>query len=168
MITMYNVVSADGFISRIDRSEDFIPDEMWPEFLDICKKHGAIIMGRKTYDTIQKYSESLLSSFEDLKVKKIIVSRDENFHPKEGYLLARSPKEACSLAENALMSSGPTLNTSMLNEGLIQTVILEKLPVKIEEGFKLFEEGVKPQMNLLSEEKKEGGREREVYTVSYL
>lgn len=167
MITMFNTVSADGFISRMDRSADFIPDQMWPEFLDMCRQYDSIIIGRKTYDTFQGYDESLVHAFEDLSIRKIVVSRDDNFHPKAGYVVARSPKEACDSAGNALMCSGPTLNTSALDDCLVDKIVLEKLPIKLVDGYKMFEEGTEAHLTLLSEEKKAGGRQRETYSVSY-
>ncbi len=178
MITLYNVVSADGFISKIDHSEDFIPDEMWNEFLDMCREYGAVIVGRKTYDAIQKYDGYLVEAFEALPVKRVVVSRDANFEPKSGYVVARSPKEAYEKAAEAaiktnskgekevLLSSGPTLNTSIVKEGLIDKIILEKLPVRIGEGYKVFdEEEIKPELKLISKEDKGEGRERCVYSI---
>lgn len=177
MITLYNVVSADGFILKIDRSEDFIPDEMWVEFLRMCSEYGNLIIGRKTYDTLQKYDGNLLMDLETLPIKKVVVSRDEKFAPKTGYVLARSPKEAYELVKNekgeALLSSGPTINTSMVKENLITKVILEKLPVRIGEGdatprnLTMFdEEDIKVELTLVSKEDKGGGRERCEYTIA--
>lgn len=181
MITMYNVVSADGFISKLDRSEDFIPDEMWEEFLSLCQEYGSVIMGRKTYDAVQKYDSSLVMKFEALHIKRVVVSRDANFEPKNGYVVARSPKEAYMKATEALtkmnkrgekevlLCSGPTLNTSILKEGMIDTVILEKLPVRLGDGLKPFDEDeVKSELKLISKEDKGGGRERCIYSVAYI
>ena len=53
MITLYNVISADGFIARLDGDEDFIPDDLWPHTLEFFKKYDALVMGRKTYDAMQ-------------------------------------------------------------------------------------------------------------------
>ena len=32
MLTLYNVISSDGFIARNDDSEDFILDNLWKNF----------------------------------------------------------------------------------------------------------------------------------------
>lgn len=72
MVTLYNVISADGFIARKDGSEDFIPDNLWQNFLSLCKEYGTLIIGRKTYDTIQAYDQELLGPFEALLIRKII------------------------------------------------------------------------------------------------
>ena len=38
MITLYNVISADGYITERDGSEDFIPDSVFDDFIDLCKE----------------------------------------------------------------------------------------------------------------------------------
>ena len=50
MVTLYNVVSSDGYIAREDGSEDFIPDELWPLTLEVFKKFDVLVMGRKPYE----------------------------------------------------------------------------------------------------------------------
>jgi len=175
MITTYNVVSEDGYISRIDHSEDFIPDEAWPRFLDLCREYGVVAMGRKTYETIQGYEPHLRNSFNALPVSKIVLSRDEKFTAIEGagYEVAHSTDEACKLflkheldaAKGVLVTSGPTLNTSLLRDGLIDMMIVDKLPVRLGEGLKIFEEGAEPEMELVSKKELGEGAERCLYSI---
>jgi len=139
MVTLYNVISSDGFIARKDGSEDFIPDNLWPNFLFLCKEYGTLIMGRKTYDTIQGYDKKSLDQFETLPIRKIVVSSNRNFHPKEEYIVAHSPTDAVALAPNALVSSGPTLNNFLLKNHLVKKIILHEVPTSIGEGIKPFD-----------------------------
>lgn len=139
MFTLYNVISADGFIAIADGSEDFIPDEMWIGFTDICKQYGSFITGRKTYDAIQKYDDKLISTLEELPIKKIVISNDKEFKPKDGYLVARSLGEAIALEPDGLVSSGPTLNNSILKNGLAGKILLKKLPVRVGKGIPAFD-----------------------------
>lgn len=138
MVTLYNVTSKDGYIARLDGSEDFIPDELWNDFIDMCKKNDTVVIGRKTYQTIQNYSEQMIKKFEDLNIKRVVVTRDINFTVKPSYIITHSPKEAFTLGRNILLSSGPTLNTSVLELGLIDKVILNILPLEIGSGIKVF------------------------------
>lgn len=138
MVTLFNIISSDGYIARENGSEDFIPDELWPEFLKVCEKYDALIMGRKTYDAIQKYDKELLKPFQKLKIKKIIITRQRDFVPKAGYVVAHSPKDALSLEINNLVSSGPTLNSYLIKNGVVDKIILYKLPVTIGAGIKPF------------------------------
>ncbi|MEK7661987.1 MAG: hypothetical protein AAB355_00585 [Patescibacteria group bacterium] len=143
MLTLYNVISADGFIARKDGSEDFIPDNLWPNFLNLCRKYGVLIMGRKTYETIQNYEEEPLRQFEELPIKKIVISDNRDFHPKEGYIVAHSPEDALVSAPDALVSSGTTLNDYLLKHRMVEKIILHEVPISIGEGIKPFDrEGI--------------------------
>jgi dihydrofolate reductase len=105
------------------------------------QKHGALVMGRKTYDAIQKYGKALIDLFEKLNIKKIIVSGDKEFCPKSEYIIARTPKDAISSSSenNVLVSSGPTLNMELLKNGLVDRVILYVLPIAIGDGIEPFD-----------------------------
>jgi len=142
MFTLYNVISADGFIAIADGSEGFIPDQMWVGFIDLCKQYGSFITGRKTYDAIQKYDEELLKTLEDLPIKRIVVSSDTRFKPKKEYAVVRSLKEAMDIAPNGLVSSGPILNNSILKAGLVDKIILRKLPVRVGNGIPAFDKNL--------------------------
>jgi dihydrofolate reductase len=139
MFTLYNVISLDGYMADNNGSEDFIPNEMWVGFINLCKKYGSFITGRKTYEAIQKYDDELLRTLEELSIKKIVVSNDKEFKPRKGYIVAHSLQEAFSLAPNGLVSSGPTLNNSILKAGLADKIILRKLPVRVGRGIPAFD-----------------------------
>ena len=163
MVTLYNAVSEDGFIARKDGSEDFIPDEVWVDFLGLCKMYDSLVMGRKTYETIQAYPEEMVKEFESLNIKKIVVTKDEKFNVKSGYIIASSPKEAISNGINILLSSGPTLNASVLSQGLVDRVMLNVIPEKIGDGIKQFE--IEPGLVLESEQDMGGGRKLSTYKL---
>lgn len=164
MVTSYNVISSDGFIATPDGSEDFIPDEVWDDFMDVCRNYDTVVMGRKTYETIQAYPIYMVKDFEDLNIKKIIVTSNDKFIPKYGYLIAHSPKDAFLEGQHILLTSGPTLNSSALSEGLIDTVILNILPEKIGSGIKVFD--TNPRLTLLSTVNKPGNRKLCTYSIS--
>lgn len=145
MVTLYNVISADGFIARKDGSEDFIPDNLWQNFLSLCKEYGTLIIGRKTYDTIQAYDQELLGPFEALLIRKIIVSGNKDFSSKDGYIIATTPEEAVALAPDALVSSGPTLNNYLIKHHLVEEVILHEVPISIGDGIEPFDRASLPE-----------------------
>ena len=142
MFTLYNVISSDGFIARKDGSEDFIPDNLWGNFLDLCVKYGTLVMGRKTYNTIQRYEKEPVRLLEELPIKKIVISGDSDFRPKEGYVVVRSPEEAFAIAPDGLVSSGPTLNNFLLKNGLVGKIILHEVPEAIGEGIRPFDDDI--------------------------
>src|SRR3989344_5671834 len=131
MVTLYNVVSSDGFIARNDGSEDFIPDILWQNFLNLCREYGTLIMGRKTYDAIQNYDNEPLQLFEELPIRRIVISGNKDFHPKRAYVVVHSPEAALALAPDALVCSGPTLNKFLLKNGLVKKIILHEVPTSI-------------------------------------
>ncbi|MFA6094724.1 MAG: dihydrofolate reductase family protein [Candidatus Paceibacterota bacterium] len=156
MLTTYNVVSQDGYIARKDGSEDFIPDELWGDFLAVCKKYGVVVMGRITYETIQAYPTEMVENFESSDIKKVVITKNSQFVPKPGYFALHSLEEVLSLGDNILLSSGPSLNTHALEQGLIDKVIQNVLPEKIGGGIKVF--NGETCLELVSEECKADGR----------
>ncbi len=169
MLTLYNVISPDGFIAAKDGNEDFIPDEVWSDFLELCAKYDGVIIGKNTYRTIQSFGKDLVEPFEKLSIPKVIVTRDKNFKPKKGYAVMNSLREAAALHPNMLLSSGPKLNTAFLKEKLIDRVILNKLPVKIGDGIPQFEKSVSFRITPLPELdiNKGNGRTLAFYKIMY-
>ncbi len=138
-MTLYNVVSSDGFIARPNGREDFIPDVLWENFLSLCSKYETLVIGRRTYETIQQYDKKLLIPFENLTIKKIIVTRNWKFQAKPGYLIVHSPQDAILASQNILVSSGPTLNDFLLQKGLVDKIIFHEVPIMIGNGIKAFD-----------------------------
>jgi dihydrofolate reductase len=151
MITCYNVISSDGYITRKDGSEDFIPDQLWPETLKIFVRFDVLVIGRKTYDAIQNYDEELLKSFEKLDIKKVVVTRDKNFQPKSGYTTVCVPEDVLRVGKNILISSGPTLNNYFLEKKLVDNIIFHQLPVSIGDGIRPFNTEIEKRFTLVSE-----------------
>ena len=139
MVTLYNVVSRDGYIADKDGGEDFIPDSYWPYSLNALKGYDCILMGRKTYDAIQNYGEELTKSFEDLPVKKIIVTRNKNFHPKNGYEIVHTPEDIINSNLNIVVTSGPNLNNYLLQKKLVDKIIYHEVPGSIGSGIKPYD-----------------------------
>jgi dihydrofolate reductase len=142
MVTLYNVTSADGFIADKVGKEDFIPDKFWDVFVELCKQYDVVVMGRKTYEAIQKYDHSL-ESFEKLPIKRVVVSRNSEFQPIQNYLKVNSLREAIKMGKNVLISSGPTLNNAAFAENFVDKVLLRVLPVSIGEGIPAFDKQFK-------------------------
>ena len=151
MITCYNVISSDGYITRKDGSEDFIPDQLWPETLKIIEKFGVLVMGRKTYDAIQNYDEEPLELFEKLNIKKVVVTRDKNFQPKSEYTTVYAPEDVLRVGKDILVLSGPTLNNYFLEKKLVDNIIFHQLPVLIGDGIRPFNIEIEKRFTLISE-----------------
>ena len=151
MVTLYNVISFDGYIARKDDSEDFIPDELWSTTLNIFKKSDVLVMGRKTYCAVQNYDEKLLNPFERLDIKKVIVTRNKNLIHKPGYVIINTPEDAIHMGENVLILSGPNLNNYFLERKLVDRIIFHQLPTSIGDGIQPFDNKYKKDFILKSE-----------------
>lgn len=140
MFTLYNAVSEDGFIARLDGSEDFIPDSLWADFIKLCEEYKALIIGSHTYDAIQEYDDESIAQFEAGAFRKIVISGDADHDVKPGYILLESPLDAMATAPDALVSSGPTLNDYLLQNHLVGKILQRIVPVSIGEGIPPFED----------------------------
>ena len=69
-VTLFMVTSANSVIARKDGKEDFLSDVGWYDFKRMSEKAGCFIMGRKTYETCEKYYTKY--GLLDVKSKRII------------------------------------------------------------------------------------------------
>ncbi len=167
MLTLYNVISSDGYIARENGDEDFIPDNLWPSTLKFFEKHDALIMSRKTHDAMQKYDRTLLVPFEALSLKKIIITRVEDYVPKSGYTAALTMHAALALAPGptVLASIGHKFNSALIREYKVDRVIWHVVPQKIGGGIKPFDTNPESFLVLMNEQTGPLGTKFLVYRV---
>jgi len=163
MITLYNVISGDGYIARKNGSEDFIPDEVWNEFINLCGKSDVLVMGSKTYEAIKQYPREMIEEFESLKIKRVVVTKKDNYSVGSRYKLIHSIADIISLGKNILISSGPILNNAILKENIADRVILNTLLEKIGTGIPVFDSLA--QLKLISAKDMGNGREWREYDI---
>ncbi|MFH1089446.1 MAG: dihydrofolate reductase [Candidatus Uhrbacteria bacterium] len=141
--TLFMAASLNGMIATKNGDENFLSDANWQSFSELVKESGCFIVGRKTYEAVQKWTEF---NFDKLEAKlKIVVSSDQNLKLSSSFLLAGSPKEALEKAvamnfENIILAGGSTLNSAFMKENLIDEVILNFEPTIIGNGVPLFAE----------------------------
>lgn len=169
MLTAYNVTSSDGFIAQTDGGEEFIPDEVWDDFVELLGKYDTLLIGKNTYEVIQSFDRVLVEPFENLNIRKIVITRDKSFVPKIGYEKISSPQDALKMGSDILLSSGPGLNTVFLKGKLIDRIILNKLLTSIGSGIRQFKTGITLKLISLPAltRKTRGGRTLEFYKVNY-
>jgi len=123
-------ISANGIIATKTGSEDFLSHDNWIQFLNLVRKVGCFIWGRKTYEAVIKWEGNYLN---DLKtVKKIIVSRSP-IKLNEEFVLASSPENALERLKSdgfkeAIITGGSTLNSEFAKRGLIDEVRFDVNP----------------------------------------
>jgi dihydrofolate reductase len=140
-VTLFMAMSLNGVIAGEDGSEDFLSEENWWEsFLGLLNKTACVVWGRKTQEVVSLWEPKYHESIKD--ILKVVVSKSEVDLP-EGYILAKTPRNALDILEEkgfheVLLSGGSTLNSAFIKEGLIDGVILNIEPVLIGKGIPLF------------------------------
>lgn len=148
-ITLFNVISQDGFVATKDRKEDFIPDELWDSFIKICNKHDVLIWGKNTYEAFKKYDQPLVDQFAALPIGKVILTKDKNYIPELPFTSIHSVDDVSSLGQNILVSGSATLNDLFINKNLVDEIVVNILPVALVEGIPQFT--TNPELSLISE-----------------
>ena len=133
--------SLDGFVARLNGALDFLPDDPEPHgFDEFLASVDALVWGRKTYDFVQASG----SWFYGEKPVFVLSSRDLK-EPPAGARVARmsgSPADIASALEergieHVYVDGGVTIQ-QFLRAGLIQRLIINRVPVLIGSGIPLF------------------------------
>lgn len=134
--------SVDGFIARLDGGLDWLPQE--PEahgYEEFIASVDTIVIGRKTYDTVLSFG-----SWPYTADKRIVVlsSRPVDVSAAGGPVepLSGTPQDivarlAASGSQHLYIDGGLTVQ-GFLRAGLIQRLIVTRVPVLIGEGIPLF------------------------------
>lgn len=135
-------MSANGYIARENGKEDFLSHENWKTFIELAKKYGNFIYGRKTYEAVRAWGNEYLEDLKAIK-KKIVISQAPDFQAENGFSLAKSPQEAVSLLQSegfdtALLSGGATVNSAFVKSGLLDEIIFNIEPFVLGKGTPVF------------------------------
>ena len=141
-VILFMAQSINGMIARRNGSEDFLSDANWQTFSSLAKQHQCVIVGRKTYDEVKKWKEY---NFDNVKAKKIIVSRDKKSKLTTGYISAGSPNDALKKAsklgfKKVLLTGGGTLNSAFMKNKFVDEIIINIEPYVLGRGIKIFSE----------------------------
>jgi dihydrofolate reductase len=141
-VSVFVGTSVDGFIARPDGALDFLPPgggepHGYNEFIATV---DAIVIGRKTFDTVLAMEDWPYGN------KRVVVlsSRPVDLSRARGMVeqMAGSPAEivsrlAASGAHHLYVDGGITIQ-GFLRAGLVQRLVITRVPVLIGEGIPLF------------------------------
>jgi dihydrofolate reductase len=136
-------MSLNGMIASKNGDENFLSETNWESFAELAKQRGCFIIGRKTYEAVQKWPDY---NFDDIDAKlKMVVSTNTDLKLDPPFIAVSSPQEAVEKAasmnfEEVLLTGGSTINSVFLGENLIDEVILDIEPAIIGSGVPLFAE----------------------------
>jgi dihydrofolate reductase len=142
LVSVFIGASVDGFIARPDGALDFLPaDGGEPHgYNEFFASVDALVIGRKTFETVIAFPEW---PYRD---KRVVVlsgrSLDLSRVPPSVEQMQGSPREIISKLEargfgHIYVDGGVTIQR-FLREGLIQKLILTRVPVLIGQGIPLF------------------------------
>jgi len=170
---VYIATSLDGFIARTDGSVDWLPepaDDAGTDFADLMDSVDALVMGRKTYDTVLGFGVWPYGT------KPVFVLTHRDLTPPDdpaAYVesIAGSPAEiTAQLRErgyNNLYIDGGSTIQAFLRAGEIHRLIITRIPVLLGQGVSLFGELEGDiQLTCLRSEKIAGGLEQAEYEVT--
>jgi dihydrofolate reductase len=135
--------SVDGFIARPDDTLDFLPPGGGEPhgYAEFFSSVDVLLIGRKTFEVVLAYPEWPYGN------KRVVVlsSRPLDFSTVRGGIVERmsgSPAEvvsklAASGAQHVYVDGGVTIQ-QFLRAGLIQRLIITRVPVLIGQGIPLF------------------------------
>ena len=146
-VILYIAVSLDGYIAREDGSIDWLmefpnPDQVDHGYKDFISNIDLIVMGRATYEQVLGFDVDwpyqdkcfVVTSNEDLEIRtpqtyvlpgKDVKSKVDEWRLEEG--------------KNIWLMGGGKLNTTFLQHGLLDEMILSLIPIVIGGGIPIFD-----------------------------
>lgn len=130
--------SINGMIAKKDDDTKWISGTEWDSYSSAVRNAGCLIVGRRTYNILTKQPE--FSEFKD--VELVAVSNESFSTIANNHYVANSPKEALEKLKNfetVIIAGGGILNSSFLNDGLIDEIYLDIEPIALGKGINIFE-----------------------------
>jgi dihydrofolate reductase len=140
-VSVFVGASVDGFIARRDGALDFLPDDAEPHGYDeLMASVDTLVIGRKTFETVLSFDAWPYGD------KRVVVlsSRPVDVSAARGVVeqMGGPPAEivsrlAASGARHLYVDGGITIQ-GFLRAGLVQRLVVTRVPVLIGEGIPLF------------------------------
>jgi dihydrofolate reductase len=170
-VTLAMSISPNGLVARENGEEDWLPSEGWDEFLADAKAFNNIVMGRETYEVVQKLYKDY--NFDNVETGyKVIVTRNGKFKADSSYIVVLSPEEAIKFledkaVENILLIGGGKLNSQFIKQNLVDEIWLTINPYILGKGRPfIFPEEFDIPMNLIDHRALSKGRIKIKYKVT--
>lgn len=129
-------MSLNGIVAKSNGDTPWSED-IWKNYYSMAKKYSAIILGRKTYELMKEVNE-----FEKIGNPFTIVVTSQKIN-EQNTVSALTPKDAIKILKeknfnSVLVGGGTILNTSFMEQNLIDEIYLDIEPIIIAEGIPLF------------------------------
>lgn len=139
-VTLFMAISVNGLIGRPDGRGDYFTDVNWTGFVELAKRTGALVWGRRTHDHLRSRSPHAVGELDG--VKGIVLTSSRSYRLEPGWQVADSPRAALAALEQqglrqTLVVGGALVNAAFAREGLIDEVVLFVESVIIGRGLPL-------------------------------
>ena len=136
-VILYMATTVNGYIAK-ENNETPWSHEEWLSFFKFVKEIKNIVIGKNTYNLMQKNDE-----FSKMGNPFIVVVSKEDFAHDSNLAIVKSPKEALKTLKGkrfakALVAGGGILNSSFMKEKFVDEIYLDIEPLVFGKGIKLF------------------------------
>lgn len=140
-VILYMAMTANGIIARENDETPWSAAE-WKNYSREVKKSRALIIGRRTYEIMNKNSE-----FKRLGNPFTIVLTGQPIKASKNFIFVSSPQKAVDTLHErkirrAILGGGSKTNSEFLKSDLIDEIILDVEPMIFGNGIKLFAEDI--------------------------
>ena len=145
---VFIATSIDGFISAPDGNLDWLDYVPFPDgedggFADFIKRVDAIVMGRVTFETVVGFGRGWHYAVPGIVLSSTLSSAPAEFESHVEFAMGTPQEIVKSLNDqgyaNLYIDGGATVQ-AFLREGLIDQMILTRIPVLLGGGIPLFSE----------------------------
>lgn len=169
-VILYMATTINGLIAKEDDDADWVTETVWTNYCGIIKKHGNMIIGRRTYEVMLKNDEFNRSNLNE--VKTIVLSKSPiRIHNPKSISVVKFPKEALAMLEKQgfktlMVCGGGGVNASFMTENLVDEIYLDVEPIVFGRGIRLFAEAdFERKLELLGTKKLSGNEVQLHYQV---
>ncbi len=138
---LYMAITANGYIARKNDETPWSKEE-WESFFSKVKEAKNIVLGRKTFEMMK--SNGNLAEIGDIFIV-VVSDKIKNDSDEANCLFVNSPAQAVEALKEkgfteAFVAGGGILNSSFMQEGLVDEIYLDIEPFVFGDGVRLFSE----------------------------
>ena len=137
-VSVYIASSLDGYIAREDGSIDWLPESSESGYDAFYKSIDTVIMGKTTYDQVRTFGVYPYKGKKSFVFSKTQQNSDENAEfvsDVEKFVKDGFP----GAGKTIWIIGGAKIIVSFLKQGIVDEIIITKIPVLLGKGIPLFE-----------------------------
>jgi dihydrofolate reductase len=139
-IILYNAVSIDGYIAKLDGDSDWVSAYDTPHFKEEINKSDCIVVGKNTFEQFEGESFPIIE-----KLNIVMTHGEEKTSNYDNVIYSNgTPTGIIKLAQEKgfntiLLVGGGKMNGSWLSENLVDEIVVDIHPIMFGSGIKMCE-----------------------------